>query len=101
MRFHEIVIHEIQRARSLKIFKFFAERIGEPRQAAAVHPQRVILLFNVASGNPRHVRHQIHSFPNSAGGSSALASGGSNSTTPKVFGAGRVKYSPFRTKEPM
>ena len=52
VRFHEIVIREIQRDRSFKVFKLLAESVREPGQAAAVHPQRVILLFNVRRGNP-------------------------------------------------
>ena len=48
MRFHEVVIAEIQGNRSLKILKFLAECICEASQAAAMHPQRVILLFNVS-----------------------------------------------------
>jgi hypothetical protein len=35
----------------LKVFKLFAECVREASQTAAVHPQRVILLFNVRSGN--------------------------------------------------
>ena len=54
MRFHEVVIREIERNRSLKIFKLFAESVREACQAAAVHPQRVILLFNVRRGNQSH-----------------------------------------------
>ena len=53
MRFHEIVICEIQRNRSFKVFQLFAESICQTRQAAAVHSQRVILLFNVRRGNTR------------------------------------------------
>jgi hypothetical protein len=51
------VIREIQRDRSLKVFKLFAESVRQTSQTAAVHPQRVILLFNVACGNPANVRH--------------------------------------------
>ena len=47
MRFHEIVIREIQRDRSFKVFKLLAESVCQARQTAAVHTQRVILLFNV------------------------------------------------------
>ena len=56
MRFHEVVIREIQCDRSLKVFKLLAESVCEASQTAAVHPQRVILLFNVRRCNPRHVR---------------------------------------------
>jgi hypothetical protein len=52
--FAEIVIREIQRDRSLKVFKLFAECVRETSQTAAVHPKRVILLFNVARRNPAH-----------------------------------------------
>jgi hypothetical protein len=57
VEFHEVVITKVQRNRSLKIFKLFAERIGEASQAAAVHTQCVILLFNMRRGNPFNVRH--------------------------------------------
>jgi hypothetical protein len=57
MRFHKIIVTEIQCNRSLKVFKLFAESVCEPSQAAAVHPQRVILLFNMRRANPIHVRH--------------------------------------------
>ena len=58
--FHEVIIREIQRNRSLKVFKLFAESVRQASQSAAVHPQRVILLFNMRRGNPRHVRHAAH-----------------------------------------
>jgi hypothetical protein len=38
MRFHKVVIREIQGNRSLKVFNLFAESIGETGKAAAVHP---------------------------------------------------------------
>ena len=46
--FAEIVISEIQRNRSLKVFKFFTESVRKTGQTAAVHTQRVILPFNMA-----------------------------------------------------
>lgn len=60
MSFHEIVIREIERDRSFKILKFFAECIREAGQAAAVHTESVILLFNVRRGNAAHVGHSRH-----------------------------------------
>jgi len=43
-------VSEIERNRSLKVFKLFTERIGEPRQAAR-RPQRAILFLNMSGGN--------------------------------------------------
>ncbi|MGA3268933.1 MAG: hypothetical protein ABSE16_19200 [Verrucomicrobiota bacterium] len=60
MRFHEIIVTEIQRDRSLKIFKLFAECFHQAREASAMHPQRVVLLSEVRSGNPAHVRHSAN-----------------------------------------
>jgi hypothetical protein len=56
----EIVISEIQGNRSFKVFKLFAESVREARQSAAMHPQRVILLFNVRCRNTVNVRHSAH-----------------------------------------
>lgn len=64
MRLDEIIVAEIQRDRSLKIFKLFAECVREASQTAAMHPQRVILLFNVRRANPIHVRHTGHNLIN-------------------------------------
>ena len=48
MPFAEVVIREIQRDRSFKVFNLFAESVREARQSAAVHPQCVILFFGIA-----------------------------------------------------
>lgn len=55
VRLDEIVIREIQRDRSFKVFKLLAESVCQASQATAVHPQRVILLFNVRRGDQSHV----------------------------------------------
>ena len=52
----EIVIREMEGNRSLKVFQLLAECVREASQPAAVHPQGVILLFNVRRGNQRDVR---------------------------------------------
>ena len=57
MRFHEIVISETERNRSFKVFQFLAESISQPSETAAMHTERVILLFNVRRGNAIHIRH--------------------------------------------
>jgi hypothetical protein len=36
MRFHEVVIAEVESNRSLKVLNFLAERIGEPVPAASL-----------------------------------------------------------------
>ena len=59
----KIVIREIERNRSFKILNLFAESVGQAGQSAAVHPQRVILLLNVAGGNPAHVGHPANHRP--------------------------------------
>ena len=46
VRFAEIIVSKIQRDRSFKVLKLFAESIGQPRETAAVHPQRVILFLD-------------------------------------------------------
>ena len=48
MRFAEIIIGEIERDRSLKVFNLLAESVGQPGQSAAVHPQGYGL-FNLVS----------------------------------------------------
>ena len=45
--FAEVVISEVERNRSFKMTGFFAERIGQTGESAAMHSQGVILLFNV------------------------------------------------------
>ena len=51
MSLAEVVISEIERDRSFKILKLFAESIGETGQPAAMHTKRVVLLFHMASGD--------------------------------------------------
>src|SRR5208282_4248085 len=55
--FAEVVIREIEGNRSLKVFKLLAESVRQAREPAAMHPQRVILFFNVAGGDAANVRH--------------------------------------------
>ncbi len=57
MRFAEIVICEIESDRSLKILKLLAERVGQPRQSAAVHTQSEVLTFNMRSANAANMGH--------------------------------------------
>ena len=37
--------------RSLKNIKFFTERVRQARQSAEVHPHRMVLFFDMRSGN--------------------------------------------------
>jgi hypothetical protein len=60
MRFHEIVVAQIQGGCSLKIFKLFAEGVVELGETAAVHSQCVILFLNMRYANPIHVGHTGH-----------------------------------------
>lgn len=60
MSFHEVVICEIERDRSLKVFQLFAESIRESSKTAAVHPERVILLFDVRRGNTVNIAFREH-----------------------------------------
>jgi len=60
MNFAEVVIREIQRNRSLKVFKLFAECLRQPGQPAAVHPQRELLAFDMRSANLGNIRHPGH-----------------------------------------
>src|SRR5436309_330430 len=53
----KVVIREIQRNRSLKVFQLLTECVCQPRESAAVHSQGVILLFNMRCGNEIHVWH--------------------------------------------
>ena len=46
VRFAEVVISEIQRNRSLKVFQFLAESVSQAGKTAAVHPEGVILLLS-------------------------------------------------------
>ena len=47
VHFAEIVIRKVERDRRLEVLELLAESVGQPRQPAAVHPQRVVLLLNV------------------------------------------------------
>ena len=57
MQLAEIIIREIERDRSFKVFQLFAESVGQPRQPAAMHTQRMVLLFDMGGGNAVHVGH--------------------------------------------
>ena len=57
VRFAETIVREVERDRSFKICQFFAECVREARQPAAVHPQRMVLLFNLRRANAGNVRH--------------------------------------------
>jgi hypothetical protein len=48
---HKIVKGVMQCDPRFEVFQFLGKRIGQPRKASAVHPQNVILFFNVACGN--------------------------------------------------
>ena len=48
MNFAQVVIREVQGDCSLKILQLFAERIGQTGEPAAMRPQRMILLFDIA-----------------------------------------------------
>ena len=50
----------MQRNRRFEIFQFLAESVREPGQAAAVHPQRVVLFFDVACGNQVNLGIALH-----------------------------------------
>ena len=52
----KVVICEIQRNRSLKVFQLFAESIRQAGKPSAMHSQGVVLLFNVRRGNRRYFR---------------------------------------------
>jgi hypothetical protein len=60
MSLAEVVIREIERHRSLKVLKLFAESVREAGEPSAVHPQRVVLLLNVAGRDPINVGHSSH-----------------------------------------
>jgi hypothetical protein len=47
MQLAEVVIREIERDRSFKIFQFLAKGIRQARQSAAVHSQRVVLFLDM------------------------------------------------------
>src|ERR1017187_8027684 len=60
MPFAKVVISEIQRDSSLKIFELSAECVRQPRESAAVHPQRMVLFFNVAGCDVGNIRHSLN-----------------------------------------
>src|SRR5262245_45044893 len=60
VRLDEVVIREIEIHRSTKIREFFAEGIGQAGQAAAVHPQGMVLLLNVARANCGDFRRSLN-----------------------------------------
>lgn len=43
----EVVKHEVERNRRPMVLDFLAEGVRQARQAAAVHPKRMILLLKV------------------------------------------------------
>ena len=55
MSLDEIVIREIQRDRSLKVFKLFAECVRQSCEPAAVHPQCVILFLDMRRGDAAYI----------------------------------------------
>ena len=57
MQLAKIIICEVERDRSFKVFQLFAECVGQPGQPTAVHSQGVVLLFDMRRGNPVHIRH--------------------------------------------
>lgn len=60
VRFAEVIISEIESHRSLKVFKLLAESVRESSKTAAMHTERMILLFNVRRGNAIHIGHTGH-----------------------------------------
>ena len=63
MSLAEIVICEIEGNRSIKVFNLFAESVRQTREAAAMHPQCVILFFDVRRRNARNVWHTRNNRP--------------------------------------
>jgi hypothetical protein len=55
----KVVVSEIERDRSFKVFEFLAESVGQASKTAAMHPESVILLFNVAGSDAIHVRQHL------------------------------------------
>ena len=55
--FAEVVISEVERDRSLKVFNLLAERVGQAGERAAVHPQSMILLLNVTGRDAGDIGH--------------------------------------------
>jgi len=60
VNFAEIVVRHLEGDCSFKILKLFAERILKPAHASAVHPQRVVLFFNVAGADLLPVWIALH-----------------------------------------
>ncbi len=60
MRFHEIVISDVESNRSFEIFEFFAERQRKAGKALAVCPHREVRSFDVGRADVRGVRHSNH-----------------------------------------
>ena len=48
MRFDKVVIAEVQGHCSLKVLKLLAECVREPGKTAAMHTNRMVLLFDMA-----------------------------------------------------
>ena len=59
VRLAEVIVSEVQGDRTLKVLELFAERVGQTSQATAVHPQRVVLLLDVARRYPAHVGRPV------------------------------------------
>src|SRR5437016_4668200 len=59
MRLAEVVIREVERDRSFKVLKLLAESVCQASKTAAVHPERVILLLDVAGCDSAHVWHSV------------------------------------------
>lgn len=57
---HEVVVHEVDCQRVLKIFNLFAESLGQPREASVLHPEREILPFDIARGDMFSIRFTVH-----------------------------------------
>ena len=57
MGFAEVVIREVEGNRSLKVFKLLAKSVRQACEPAAMHPQRMVLLFNLRRANAGNVRH--------------------------------------------
>jgi hypothetical protein len=69
MSLAEIIISEIERNGSSKVFKLFAKRIGQSGEPAAVYTKSMILLLNVRGRKPAYVRHS----GNDRGGRTVIA----------------------------
>ena len=57
MRLAEVIVCEVQGDRSFKVFQLLTESVGQTGESAAMHPQRMILLFDMRRANRVHVRH--------------------------------------------